>query len=209
MHKRDLTGLKFNMLTVESFAYIRDSHAYWNCVCDCGKKTVVCGSRLMRNTTKSCGCLGPKMTRQRAKREGFSTTRLHRIYTGIKTRCYNKKSKDYKNYGGRGIVVYKEWLENPLAFRDWALSNGYKENLSIDRIDVNGNYEPSNCRWSTVKQQGNNRRSNLLITWNGETKTAAEWCAEKGWNRHIIPERLRKGWSLEKAMTTPRRTRGV
>lgn len=73
MHKRDLTGLKFNMLTVESFAYIRDSHAYWNCVCDCGKKTVVCGSRLMRNTTKSCGCLGPKMTRQRAKREGFST----------------------------------------------------------------------------------------------------------------------------------------
>lgn len=209
MKKRELTGKRFNMLTVESFAYIHGSHAYWNCICDCGNKTIVCGSKLFRGTTKSCGCLGPKLSRiKNATLGGLSTSRLYRILQGMKVRCYNKNDKSYKDYGGRGISVCKEWLEDFAAFYNWATRNGYKENLSIDRIDVNGNYEPANCRWATAKEQANNRRSSMLITWNGETKTASEWCKERGWNRHIIPERLRKGWSLEKAMTTPKRIRG-
>lgn len=209
MRHKDLTGQKFNMLTVKSFAFIRDSHAYWNCICDCGKESVVCASRLLRGTTKSCGCLGPLLSSKRsATKEGFSKTKLHRIYTGMKTRCCNSNSKDYPRYGGRGISICQEWLDDSLKFRDWALSNGYKDDLTIDRIDVNKGYSPDNCRWVSAKKQANNRRNCLFITFEGKTMSASEWCELKGWDRHVIPARLKKGWSLEKAMTTPLRTRG-
>ena len=209
MHYKDLTGKKFNMLTVQSFAYIKESHAYWNCICDCGKTSVVCGSRLISNRTRSCGCLGPGLSRTRnATQNGASKTRLYRLLYGMRDRCYNKNGKDYKNYGGRGIRICDEWLQNPNTFIQWANDNGYKNGLSIDRINVNGNYEPNNCRWVSAKTQANNRRSNLIITFEGKTMSAAEWCELKGWNRHVIPERLRKGWSLERAMTTPLRIRG-
>lgn len=209
MRHKDLTGQKFNMLTVKSFAFIRDSHAYWNCVCDCGKTSVVNGSSLIRNKTKSCGCLGPALSSIRnATQNGASKTRLYKLFYGIRDRCYNKNGKDYKNYGGRGIKICDKWLQDPNEFIRWANNNGYKKGLSIDRINVNGNYEPSNCRWVSAKKQANNRRSNLVITFEGKTMTASEWCALKGWNRHVIPERLKKGWSLEKTMTTPLRIRG-
>lgn len=211
MHHKDLTGQKFNMLKVISFAYIKDSHSFWNCVCDCGKETIVCGSRLTRGLTKSCGCLIKSTPHIRSK-ESYKHTvekdRLYSIFMEMKRRCYNKNCRSYKHYGARGITICNEWLENPQQFRDWAFAHGYQDHLSIDRIDVNGIYEPNNCRWVSSKEQANNRRSNLKITFNGKTMTAAEWCELKGWNRHVIPERLRKGWSLEKTMTTPLRTRG-
>ena len=209
MRHKDLTGQKFNMLTVKSFAFIRDSHAYWNCVCDCGKESVVCASRLFRGTTKSCGCISREISRKRmTTKNGYSKTRIYRIFIGMKQRCYKDKDKDYPRYGGRGIKICDEWLQDSKKFVEWAKGHGYKETLSIDRIDVNGDYTPDNCRWVSAKKQANNRRSNLFITYDGKTLSASEWCAIKGWNRHIIPERLRKGWSLEKAMTTPLRTRG-
>lgn len=209
MRHKDLTGQKFNMLTVKSFAFIRETHAYWNCICDCGKETIVSGSKLIRGITKSCGCLGRTVSRKRmTTNNGYSKTRIYRIYIGIKRRCCNPNDKSYPYYGGRGIKICDEWLKDSKVFIEWAKSSGYNDNLSIDRIDVNGNYEPKNCRWVTAKSQANNRTNNLFITFKGKTMTAAEWCESKGWNRHIIPERLRKGWSLEKSMTTPLRTRG-
>lgn len=208
MKHKDLAGLRFNMLEVISFAYIKDSHSYWNCKCDCGNTSVVCGSRLVKGLTKSCGCLGPKLSSKRNRKHGKSNTRLYKLFYGMRERCYNEQGKDYKNYGGRGIKICDEWLSNPLLFIEWAYKNGYNDKLSIDRIDVNEDYTPNNCRWVSFKKQANNRRNNLIITFEGKTMSAAEWCEFKGWNRHVIPERLRNGWSLEKAMTTPLRIRG-
>ena len=211
MRHKDLTGQKFNMLTVKTFAFIRDSHAYWNCVCDCGKESVVCASRLLRGTTKSCGCLIKTTPRPRGKRVYIRTVekdRLYNIFMEMKKRCYNSNCRSYKDYGARGIAICNEWLCNPKLFRLWSLTNGYRDDLTIDRINVNGNYEPNNCRWVSAKKQANNRRSNLLITFEGKTMSAAEWCELKGWNRHVIPARLKSGWSLEKAMTTPLKTKG-
>lgn len=207
--KTNLQGKKFGKLTVVSFSHIHGSHAYWNCVCDCGKPRVVCGSAMMTGKTKSCGCIGREVSRKRmSTKNGYSKTRVYRIFIGMKLRCYKKTDKDYPRYGGRGITICDEWLKDSRSFVDWALQHGYADDLSIDRIDVNGNYSPENCRWVSAKKQANNRRSNLLITYAGKTLSASEWCAIKGWNRHVIPERLRKGWSLEKAMNTPLRIRG-
>lgn len=206
--KTNLQGKKFGRLTVISFSHISKSHAYWNCICDCGNRRVVCGSAMMTGKTKSCGCIGREMSRKRMTKNGYSGTRVYRILIGMKQRCYKISDKDYARYGGRGITICDEWLQDPKNFITWALEHGYTDNLSIDRIDVNGNYTPENCRWVSAKNQANNRRSNLLITYEGKTLSASEWCAIKGWNRHVIPERLRKGWSLEKAMNTPLRIRG-
>ena len=142
--------------------------------------------------------------------------RLNRIYSSMKYRCNNPNIPIYKIYGGRGIEVCAEWLDNEivitptgrvskgwLAFKSWALKNGYADNLTIDRIDVNGNYEPSNCRWVTMKEQGNNRRNNSLITYKGQTKTLAQWCDELKLDYNYIYKRIyQRNWSAEKAFET-------
>ena len=141
--------------------------------------------------------------------------RLNRIYANMKSRCYNPKKEHYENYGGRGISVCEEWL-NPKhaegtrncsigfqAFRKWALENGYSDNLSLDRIDTNGNYEPSNCRWVTQKEQCNNTRANIMFTYKGHTKTINQWCEELGMETRRVWNRVFKlGWSVEKALET-------
>jgi hypothetical protein len=126
----------------------------------------------------------------------------------MKDRCFNPKSSLYKNYGGRGITICKEWLENYQAFKNWAITNNYQEGLSIDRIDVNGNYEPSNCRWADAKTQNNNLRSNHLITFNNETHTLTQWAEIVGLNMGTLSQRIRKGWAVEKALTTKTITNG-
>lgn len=119
-------------------------------------------------------------------------------------RCSSVGWKSYKNYGGRGIQVCPEWKASFEVFRDWALANGYQDDLTLDRKDVNGNYEPSNCRWATKKQQANNTRKSLYLEFNGEVKTAKEWADELGLNYNTLYSRITtKGWSVEKALTTP------
>ena len=116
----------------------------------------------------------------------------------MKQRCLNKNSKDYANYGGRGIKIYQEWIDNPITFYNWAINNGYNDNLSIDRIDNNGNYEPSNCRWVTPKEQARNRRNNKLITYNNETHCISEWAEITGIPRKCLEYRIRKWESLDR-----------
>ena len=119
----------------------------------------------------------------------------------MKNRCSNKKERCYKYYGGRGIKVCKDWVENFLSFYNWSIKNGYKENLTIDRIDVNGDYEPNNCRWVDLYIQANNRRNCIKITYNGKTKTLTEWCRELGLNYKLIKQRIKRdGKSFEQAI---------
>ena len=136
-------------------------------------------------------------------KDGRKGTRLYEIYNNMKTRCLNPNCPSYYNYGGRGIKICKEWLLDFGAFRSWALANGYRENLTIDRIDVNGNYEPNNCRWATAKVQANNTRSNHLETIDGVTKDLTEWAEFYGINIKTVRDRLLRGWDLKRALTTP------
>ena len=130
-------------------------------------------------------------------------TRLQVIYNCMKQRCYNPHRTQYKNYGGRGIIVCEEWKNSFKNFKDWAMKNGYKDNLTIDRINTNGNYEPSNCRWATVKEQQRNKRTNTHLTCNGKTLLIQEWSELTGLSTSRICLRLKAGWSVEKALLTP------
>lgn len=140
-------------------------------------------------------------------KHGFYGTRLYEIWRAMKKRCHLKTHIHYKNYGGRGIVVCDEWKNDSKTFFEWALSNGYRDDLTIDRIDNNGNYEPSNCRWVSVKTQCRNTRKNHLITYNGETRCLIEWSELTGIKHTTIDERLKRGWTVEQALTIPTLTR--
>ncbi len=127
--------------------------------------------------------------------------RLYRIWIGIKTRCLNANNKAYPKYGGRGITICNDWINNFKSFREWALQNGYADNLTIDRIDVNGNYEPENCRWITLSNQSNNRSTSHYLTYNGITKTMGEFAKEYNLSIACLHRRIKAGWDVEKALT--------
>lgn len=205
----DLIGRKFGRLTVVSCAG-RDKykHILWECRCCCGKTCFVTGDNLKCGNTRSCGCLSRELSAERAKKQkthGMTNSRLYGIYNNMKQRCCDKNNRSYKRYGGRGITVCDEWLSNNngfINFYNWAMENGYQDNLSIDRINNDGNYEPSNCRWVTMLEQANNRRDNRYITYNGETKNIAQWSEQLGVNHMTLRGRLARGWSVEKTLTT-------
>ena len=196
---KDLRGQKFGKLTVLCRLYNTKGHkTYWLCVCDCGNLAEVRSDSLYNGNTKGCGCLNhePKNIHH-----GKYCTRLYRIYYNIKKRCYNHKDENnYNYYGGRGITMCDEWKNDFMNFYDWAVNNGYKEGLTIDRIDVNGNYEPSNCRWITMKQQGRNKRNNKVYTIKGNARCLSEWCEILGLKYQCVWKRLNRGWSIEKAL---------
>lgn len=121
----------------------------------------------------------------------------------MKQRCYDTKHTYYLHYGGRGIKVCDEWKDDFMCFYTWAINNGYNDTLTLDRVDNDGDYEPNNCQWSTMRKQSNNRRSNVYITYNKTTHTMAEWARIKGMSRNVLWDRLHSGWSIEKALTTP------
>jgi hypothetical protein len=168
----DIVGKRFNDWTVLKYdeyrvvgqegKKVRKRHFY-KCKCECGEIKSVQRVNLMKSISKSCGHKNKEKFIERNTKHGLSRDRLFRIYNEMKKRCHDEKSKDYVNYGDRGISVCAEWVNDFDAFRDWSMSNGYKENLSIDRINNNGNYEPSNCRWATIKEQALNKRTSITI----------------------------------------------
>lgn len=178
---KDITGQKFGRLTViERLENDKWKQARWKCLCECGNYTICITRDLKKGAVKSCGCLHKEIVKKVNTKHGLKKTRLYRLWNTIKRRCYNKNSEKYKNYGGREITMCDEWKNDFKVFHDWAYANGYDENApkgscTIDRINVNGNYEPSNCRWTTNKEQQRNRSNNHFITYKGETHCISEW----------------------------------
>lgn len=174
----DLKGKNFHMLTVvEYYGVSEKKQIYWRCVCDCGNEILVKTSDLNQGSIKSCGCWRRKVGHNNYK-FGCRNNRLYHIWRGMKARCYNPNSPSYKYYGGRGIEVCDEWKNDFSSFQTWAMNNGYADDLSIDRIDFNGNYCSDNCRWETSTSQNNNKRNNVYLTLGDRTQTLAQWCRE-------------------------------
>lgn len=181
----------------------------WRCKChNCGGETIVTSDALTGGQQVSCGCYHKQHVKEMFRTHGMTDTRLYYVWCGIKNRCYCESTPEYASYGARGIKMCDEWKSNLLKFREWALSNGYDESAprgacTIDRIDVNGDYEPSNCRVVSQREQMQNTRKNHFITYNGETLTLAEWSRRTGIPSGKIRTRItRLGWTPERALTT-------
>lgn len=203
-------GKKYNRLTVISIGEPRKrcdgrNHNTVNCICECGKEGNYKLTEVVSGHSGSCGCLRRDNTKKAKTTHGQTDTPLYYVYNGMKARCYDDKKAQYKDYGGRGIKVCDEWLENPSSFFEWALNNGYKRGLHIDRENNNGNYDPSNCRWVTRKVNNRNTRRSKYVTYKGETKVLADWCDELGLEYLKINHRLWRGWNVERAFETPLR----
>lgn len=206
---KDLTGMKFGRLTVLMYgdpAIRKDGRrdTTFVCKCDCGNIIVVRGASLKNGNTSSCGCKRIESISQLRRTHGMTQTRLYRIWLRMKQRCNNENSDDYQYYGAHGISVCDEWLNDYKVFEEWSMNNGYGDSLTIDRIDVDGNYSPENCRWTTRKIQSNNTHSNRKITYGNKTQTLSEWSSETGIQRQTIIKRMDTlGWSIEKSLTEP------
>lgn len=198
--KIDLTGKKFGMLTAISIDHKKGSRVYWNCICDCGGKRIVSNDHLRKLENTDCGCT--RRHKANWKKHGMCNSRLYGIWSLMKERCFNPKRKEYKNYGGRGITVCQEWLDSK-SFIEWALNNGYSNELTLDRINNNGDYCPDNCRWISKAEQMNNRRNNHIIVFNNQAKTLTQWAKEYGFTYAQLYKRLKLGWSFEKSITEP------
>lgn len=187
----DLTGQRFGRLTVIERAENKGHMTRWLCLCDCGNTTISQAANLRGGKTVSCGCFRYDRVREVCGKHDGRGTRLYRIWKNMNSRCRCKSSSQYKDYGGRGISVCEEWRDFRI-FQQWALANGYHEKLSIDRIDVNGNYTPDNCKWSTAKEQCRNKRNNHVV--NG--KTLAEWAEITCIKYQTLVGRANKGQAI-------------
>lgn len=196
----DQTGKRFGMLVViERAPRIpeKKSIVRWICKCDCGNTSIVCATNL--KCTKSCGCA--QYANPARLTHGGCYTPTFSVWQNMRCRCENKKNDRYADYGGRGVTVCERWA----SFANFLEDMGHKPSArhSIDRIDNNGNYEPGNCRWATAKEQARNRRSTRMVTINGETRCAPEWCEIYGISLMRFHSRVHRGWDDVKAMTTP------
>lgn len=203
---RDLTNEIFHDLKVISYAGKRKRAKYWLCECKCGNRKEIREDSLISGVTHSCGCKKKRQIIQRNKentKHGLRYTRIYRIWQTMKYRCYNPNSDEYQYYGERGICLCEEWNDDFSIFYNWAINHGYKDNLTIDRINVNGNYEPNNCRWTTMKVQENNKRNNRILAFQGKEQTVTQWSEELGINRETIYYRLKSGWSVEDILLKP------
>jgi len=198
----DLTGRRFGKLEVISLDHINKNGSYWLCQCECENTHVASAHCLKTGHTTSCGCLYYSA-------RGHSKERLYTTWKDMLRRCGNPKCKSYSNYGGRGITVCEEWKADYLNFKAWSLSSGYRDTLTIDRINSSGNYEPLNCQWATMKMQENNTRNNRIVSYNNETHTVAEWAEIIGISYATISGRLNRSWTMDRISKTSQQKRTV
>lgn len=204
----DLSGQKFGRLTVIERTKNYKGRVFWKCLCECGNYCYISTKTLRNNTAKSCGCLRIDLLKQRVCKHSMTNTRLYKIWKNIKKRCYGNTPYLTKYYKDKGIVMCKEWKNDFLAFYNWSINNGYDNNTNrgvctLDRINYNGNYEPSNCRWISIQKQQLNKSSNRLITYNNETHCISEWAKIINVKPKTLEMRFLRGWDIEKALTTP------
>lgn len=201
----DITGMKFNRLTAIEYVGQGNSGAKWKFLCDCGKEIVTSGYFARKGYSKSCGCWNEENKYNRYRKHGMHKTRLYYSWSHIKQRCLNPKCREYKNYGGRGISICEDWKNNFEEFANWSYKNGYEENLTIDRIDNNGNYCPENCRWVNMIVQENNKRNNHYYEFNGQLRTLSQISREFNVSRNSLYYRInKKGMSVENALKSLR-----
>lgn len=208
----NLVGKRFGRLTVLKYLY-SDHHGtkVWECKCDCGNFVKENSNVLSMGKVKSCGCLNKEriVALDKSRRTIYDIsrdangkhTKLYKIWCGIKRRCQNYDASHYKYYGKRGICVCDEWTHNFRPFYEWAISNGYQDGLTIDRIDNDKGYSPENCRWATITEQNRNKRCNTIFSYRGVAKTLAEWSDIVDIDPHMISGRVKRGWSFEDAIT--------
>ena len=202
----DLKGKKFGRLTpIERVLLKGKTERVWLCQCDCGNVTYLKTNLLTSGNTKSCGCL-----RGNYIRHGMSRTRINKTYMNMKSRCYNPNASKYYLYGGKGIKVCDEWLDKEngfMNFYNWAMQNGYRDDLTIDRIDSDKDYEPTNCRWATYKEQNSHLKNSpfncKLIEYNGESHSLSEWAKIKNISYKALLSRYERKWDIKRMLETP------
>ena len=195
---KDITGQRFGRLVaLEHVGFSSNRVTLWKCRCDCGNTIIVREGNLNSGKSQSCGCLNVERTKEANLRHGMAHTRLYNIWSKMKERCYNTTRKAYKNYGGKGVHVCDEWRNDFQKFYDWAINNGYKENLTIDRINSNGNYEPSNCRWITLSENTRLKYESDFITVRNLSLTIHDWANRIGLSQKTLRDRYKehgKSW---------------
>ncbi len=196
---RDLTGKTFGRLFVLEFKFHRKGKSYWLCRCECGRETTVSAGNLRSGHTQSCGCLRNEETSRRRLKHGRADSRLYNIWRAMIQRCHKPDSHAYDDYGARGITVCKRWRS---SFQNFLADVGEPPTArhSLDRVDNDKGYLPANCKWATRHTQARNKRSNHLVTFDGETKCLTEWAETTGLKQSTIRERLRRGWPVERAL---------
>ena len=200
----DLTGQKFGKLTViERAESSSTGKTRWLCECECGNRKIVLRDSLRRGKTISCGCNYFVSNKERNKTHGLTGTRLHRIWSSMKQRCNNPTAHSFELYGGRGITVCEEWQNSFDAFYEWSMANGYADNLTIDRIEGNGNYCPENCRWDTMQTQQNNRANNRKVIYKGKEYTLSKLAEELNISSATLAWRLNHGWNENELSIAP------
>lgn len=200
----DLTGQRFGRLTVLERSPVdrKAGHAMWLCQCDCGKVCVTDSYALRHGLTKSCGCRMTEYQHIHGK-HNLSRSRLYSIWCSMKARCNRPHNVAYKYYGGRGIHIFSEWENSFESFYNWALQAGYHVDLTIDRIDVNGDYCPQNCRWVDRLEQSRNRRCIRFLTYQGETRPLWEWVELTGIPYSLLSGRVARGWPADRIFNEP------
>ena len=198
-------GMKFGRWTILQFNGYKNHNRQWLCKCDCGTEKPVSQSLLTKGLSTSCGCYRKEYLSKLNTTHNSSGTRIYSIWNKMKERCYKENTKDYKNYGARGISICNEWLNSFETFKEWALNNGYQDNLTIERKDLNEDYNPNNCSWITIQEQQKNRRPPISKFINKRlNKPIKELAKEKNLSASLVYKRLAMGWSLEKSLNTPK-----
>lgn len=217
----DLTGQRFGRWTVvdraeDHFTKSGIRVTMWNCVCNCGTQKSVFANSLRKNQSTSCGCYEKELKSKRLAernrknaKHGHSKERLHAIWNGMISRCYNPNNCCFSMYGERGISVCDAWKNDYMEFKNWAIANGYDEHAeygdcTLDRVDNSKGYSPDNCRWATAEQQANNRRSNVVVSAFGKTQNLKAWADETGIKYGTLRDRIvRRKWNVERALSEP------
>lgn len=196
----NLTGQKFGALTAVEFLGRKNKHSIFRCACECGGETITTSNNLRRGHTKSCGCLSIKTVIDRSVTHGLSNHPLYSIWCGMKNRCYYEGHNRHQLYVDKNVYVCDEWLTDYTKFHNWALENGWKRGLTVDRRNNYGPYSPDNCRIATQKVQSRNKSNNVNITYNGETKILIEWSEHLGISYGKIQTRYKRGWPIEEVL---------